>query len=52
VAQALRRGDLGQARRTLAGLQPQAGEEDLRGFERRHFWSESHLVKIGHFAAL
>src|SRR5262249_25465318 len=41
VAQALRRGDLGQARRVLAGLQPHAGEEDLRGFEWRHFWNES-----------
>ena len=31
----------GQARRVLAGLRPQAGEEDLRGFEWRYFWSES-----------
>ena len=40
VAQALRRGDLGQAHRVLAGLRPQAGEEDLRGFEWRYFWRE------------
>lgn len=40
VAQALGRGNLGQARRVLAGLQPQAGEEDLRGFEWRYFWNE------------
>src|SRR5206468_1803026 len=40
VAQALRRGNLGLARRMLAGLRPQAGEEDLRGFEWRYFWNE------------
>ena len=40
VAQALQRGDLGQAHRVLAGLLPQAGEEDLRGFEWRYFWNE------------
>src|SRR5262249_16974482 len=40
VAHALQRGNLGQARRVLAGLSPQPGEEDLRGFEWRYFWNE------------
>lgn len=40
VAQALRRGDLGLARRTLAALRPQTGEADLRGFEWRYLWSQ------------
>lgn len=40
VAQALRRGDLGLARRTLTALRPQAGEEDLRGFEWRYLWTQ------------
>ncbi|HEY3860678.1 MAG TPA: serine/threonine-protein kinase [Verrucomicrobiae bacterium] len=36
AAQAVQRGDYGLARRTLAGLQPKPGEEDLRGFEWRY----------------
>jgi WD40 repeat protein/predicted Ser/Thr protein kinase len=38
ASQAVGRGDLGLARRILAGLQPLAGEEDLRGFEWRYLW--------------
>jgi WD40 repeat protein len=40
AAQALQRGDLGLARRTLATLKPQPGETDLRGFEWRYLWSQ------------
>jgi WD40 repeat protein/tRNA A-37 threonylcarbamoyl transferase component Bud32 len=40
AAEALRRGNLGLARQTLAGLAPRPGEEDLRGFEWRHFWND------------
>lgn len=40
AAQALHRGDLGLARRTLAALRPQPGEADLRGFEWRYLWSQ------------
>ena len=40
AAQAWQRGNLGLARHTLAALKPQAGEEDLRGFEWRNLWSQ------------
>jgi WD40 repeat protein len=39
AAQAVERGDYGLARRTLAALRPQPGEQDLRGFEWRYLWS-------------
>lgn len=38
ASQAIERGDLGLARRTLAAQRPRAGEEDLRGFEWRLLW--------------
>jgi len=40
AAQAVHRGNLGQARLTLASLEPKAGEQDLRGFEWRYLWSQ------------
>jgi WD40 repeat protein len=40
AAQALQRSDLGLARRTLAALQPQPGEPDLRGFEWHYLWQQ------------
>lgn len=50
AAQALGRGDLGLARRTLAEFIPAAGEEDLRGFEWRYLWEQcrgDQLVTLG-----
>ena len=38
AARALEIGNLGLARRTLLAHVPRAGEEDLRGFEWRHYW--------------
>lgn len=38
VSQALQTGDLGLARRILGRHHPRDGEEDLRGFEWRHYW--------------
>jgi WD40 repeat protein len=40
AAHAFQSGDLGLARRTLAALRPQPGEEDLRGFEWRYLWDQ------------
>lgn len=40
AARELDRGNLGQARRTLAALRPLPGEEDLRGFEWRYLWDQ------------
>lgn len=40
AARAWQRGDLGQARRTLASLRPHADEDDLRGFEWRYLWQQ------------
>ena len=37
--QAIQKGNLGLARRTLAALRPAAGETDLRGFEWRYLWN-------------
>lgn len=42
AAQALQRSDLGLARRTLAGLKPEPGEKDLRGFEWYYLWRQCH----------
>lgn len=42
AARALEQGNLGLARRTLAAHEPKEGEEDLRGFEWRHYW---HLAR-------
>ncbi len=42
AARALEQGNLGLARRTLAAHVPRDGEEDLRGFEWRHY---SHLAQ-------
>lgn len=50
AAQALSRGDLGLARRTLAALIPSGSEEDLRGFEWRYLWEQcrgDQLVTLG-----
>ena len=41
AAQALARGDLGMARRTLEAHRPQPGTDDLRGFEWRYLWGKS-----------
>jgi WD40 repeat protein len=41
AARALEQGNLGLARRTLAAHIPRAGEEDLRGFEWRHYWHQA-----------
>ena len=38
AARALEQGNLGLARRTLAAHVPAPGQEDLRGFEWRHYW--------------
>jgi WD40 repeat protein len=38
ASQAIQNDNLGLARRTLAGLRPQPGETDLRGFEWRYLW--------------
>lgn len=39
ASEAMQRGDYGLARRTLASLVPQPGEEDVRGFEWRLLWN-------------
>jgi WD40 repeat protein/predicted Ser/Thr protein kinase len=39
ASQAVQIGNLGLARRTLAGLRPKGGEADLRGFEWRYLWN-------------
>ncbi len=39
ASQAIKRGDYDLARRTLAALEPKAGQEDLRGFEWRYLWN-------------
>ncbi len=49
ASQAMRRGDYGLARRTLAGLRPESGERDLRGFEWRYLWN---LCRGGQIATL
>src|SRR5207244_780143 len=38
AARALEQGNLALARRTLAAHIPKQGEQDLRGFEWRHYW--------------
>jgi eukaryotic-like serine/threonine-protein kinase len=50
AAQALQRGDLGLARRTLTALKPEAGATDLRGFEWYYLWRQcqgDQLATIG-----
>jgi len=49
ASQAIQRGDLGLARRTLAALKPAPGESDLRGFEWRYLWN---LCRGDHLATL
>ena len=49
AAQVIQEGDFGRARRTLAGLRPQPGESDLRGFEWRYLWN---LCQGGQVATL
>lgn len=39
ASEAIQGGDYGLARRTLAGLKPRPGEDDLRGFEWRYLWN-------------
>ena len=46
AAQALKDGDYGLARRTLAGLRPGPGEPDLRGFEWRYLWNRSRGAEL------
>jgi WD40 repeat protein/tRNA A-37 threonylcarbamoyl transferase component Bud32 len=41
AAHAIAQGDYGLGRRTLAGLKPKPGREDLRGFEWRYLWNLS-----------
>jgi WD40 repeat protein len=41
AARALEQGNLALARRTLAAHIPREGEEDLRGFEWRHYWHQA-----------
>jgi WD40 repeat protein/predicted Ser/Thr protein kinase len=49
AARALERGDLGLARRTLAALRPQSGEEDFRGFEWRYLWRQCQGDQVATF---
>lgn len=42
AVQAWNRGDVASARRILASLQPQPGQEDLRGFEWFYYWRLCH----------
>jgi eukaryotic-like serine/threonine-protein kinase len=50
AAQAVEDGDYGLARRTLDGLRPHPGEEDLRGFEWRYLWNLSRGNQIATLA--